>query len=677
MLEAFLSSISVWLLLKILALAGYTFIGVALLRRRAELVNFLVVSSVICVLYVFSVTGLLLPGYWLVLIGGWVSFACASGLALRRPGILGDFLTPGWLCFLAFTIYYSYLVHDTVPLYWDEFAHWGLSAKEMLHTDALLDQSALYPNLGYPPGFQLMAYFVTKGVPSYEQGFYTGHFIMGASALWTLSANVRWKDVYWTPLLAAVSLFLYATFNRAPANLQVDILLGAFFGAAVSSYLVGSLRGFALLALAPGLFALALIKPFGFLLALVAATLIGLHSAMEHLLGRPLRFPADRGSNGAGTVRSEAPVADETEIAGRRFYAPAWLTRGARLVPVLTLFAAPLAAEISWEARLARLGIEREHSVAGITYQKLSDAFSSQASPTHKRVRRNFFDKFTTAKVGGGSRSRVKLDTIGWVIVVTTIMALGALLSWRGIAIRSAAVTYLCLGLGLAAYLLCLLVFYLLVQPYWVAITMPAYARYTAAYLSGFLMVACAFLTLNPMWDEGRKSRLGKYLVFVLVVVALVVYAAPKGGLQKAYYAGRGWHFDIWTLQGLSEEIRGHVSQGDKVDFLHFGGDGYAQIIFRYFCYPIRVVSAPPSVTTTTVTNRSHSHLSAEDLGRRLNDADFLFVSKTTPEALREYSSVFGGAGRPEGGPSGLYEILKTGDDARPILLPLPVYGYD
>jgi len=153
MLEPFLSSISVWLLLKILALTGYTFLGVALLRRRAELVNFLVVSSVICALYVFSVTGLLLAGYWLVLIGGWVSFACASGLALRRPGIVGDLLTPGWLCFLACTIYYSYLVHDTVPLYWDEFAHWGLSAKEMLHTDALLDQSALYPNLGYPPRF--------------------------------------------------------------------------------------------------------------------------------------------------------------------------------------------------------------------------------------------------------------------------------------------------------------------------------------------------------------------------------------------------------------------------------------------------------------------------------------------------------------------------------------------
>jgi len=488
---------------------------------------------------------------------------------------------------------------------------------------------------------------------------------------------VRWKDVYWTPLLAALSFYLCATFNRAPANLQVDILIGAFFGAAVSSYLVGSLRGVALLALAPGLFALSLIKPFGFLLALVAATLIGLHGAIEHLLSRQPRAPGDLGSNGAGTVRSGAPVTDETEIAGRRFYAPAWLTRGARLVPVLTLFAAPLAAEISWEARLARVGIEREHSVAGITYEKLSDAFSSQASRTHKRVRRNFVDKLTTAEVGGGSRSRVRLDTIGWVIVVTSIVALGTLLSWRGIATRSAAVTYLCLGSGLAAYLLCLLVFYLLVQPYWVAITMPAYARYTAAYLSGFLMVACVFLTLNPMWDEGLKVRIGKYLVLVLVVVALVVYATPKGGLQKAYYSGRGWHFDIWTLQGLSEEIRGYVSPGDKVDFLHFGGNGYAQVIFRYFCYPIRVVNAPPSVTTTNLTNRSHSHLSAEDLGRRLNDADFLFVSKTTPEALREYSSVFGEAGRPGGGPSGLYEILKTGDDARPSLLPLPVYGHD
>jgi len=585
MLDPFFSSISLWLLLKFLALAGYTFLGVALLRLRAELANFLVVSSMICALYVFSMTGLLLPGYWVLLIGGWIAFACAARFALRRPGIAGDFLTPGWVSYQACVLYYSYLVCDTVPVYWDEFAYWGLSAKEMLQTNALLDHNALSQHLDYPPGAQLMAYFVTKAVPSYEQGFYTSHFVIGASALWTLSANVRWKDVYWTPFLAVICLYLYATFNRAPANLQVEVLLGAYLGGTVSSYFLGSLRGFTLLALAPALFALSLIKPFGFVFALVAVMLIGLHGAIEHFLSASTRGPTDRSSHGAGSARgSDEPVGHDAEIPhGRGLRAPAWLMAGARLVPVLALLAAPIAAKISWEVRVARLGVEKEFPVAGITYEKVHEVFSSEASRYHRRVRRTFLNKFNTAQIGGSVRPRVELDTVGWMIVITSIMALGMLLSWRGIATRSAVVAYLCLGAGLAAYLLCLLVFYLLVYDYRFALPMPSYPRHVGSYLCGFLMVAIAFLTLNPTWDGGLKVRIGKYLVLALAVVAFNAWIPPKGGIHKVYYSGRGQRGDAWTLKESSENIREHVSQGDRVDFLHFGGDGFRQAIFRYF----------------------------------------------------------------------------------------------
>jgi hypothetical protein len=672
MLEALLASTDVWLLLKLLSLCGYTFLGVALLRRRVELVNLVAVSSVICALYVFAMTGLLLLGYWLLLIGGWLALVLAAGLAWRRPVIVGDFLTPGWLCYLACAIYYSHLVSDAVPYYWDEFDYWGFSVKEMMWTDALPDHDDLSPHLEYPPGLQMMSYFVTKGMASHEQGLYSSHFIVGAAAFWTLSMNVRWKDVYWTPFLVAISLYLYASFNRGPANLQADMILGAYLGAIVSSYLLGSLRGSALLLLAPPLFALSLIKPFGFALALLAAGSIGIHRAIEEFLGGSARAPAERSSPGASPVGEvDAALADDTEIPGGRGSSSAWLERSVRLLPVLILLAVPVAAKVSWESRVTHHGFEKDFSVAGITYEKVRDAFSSEASRYHRRVRQKFFDKVTSGPVGGRPKSPIRPSTVDWMIVITAIFVLGVLMSWRGVATRSAAIIYLCLGAGLAAYLLCLLVLFLLVHHEYFALFMGSYMRHAAAYLCGFLFVAVAFLTLNPRWDDRLESRIGKYLGLVLVVVALGAYLPPKGSLHKADYSQRGQHFGVLTLRSSSEVIRAHARPGDSVDFLDFGGFGFQQVILRYWSYPIRVVEAPPSITTKDVNDQFYRHLSVEGLVQRLNQADFLFLWRTTPDALREYSSVFAEVGETAGGPAGLYQIVKAGEGAPPRLVRL------
>jgi hypothetical protein len=638
MLEAFLASTDVWLLLKLLSLCGYTFLGVALLRRRAEFVNFVVVSSVICALYVFAMTGLLLPGYWLLLIGGWLALVLATGLAWRRPVIVGDLLTPGWLCYLACAVYYSHLVADAVPYYWDEFDYWGFSVKEMMWTDALLGHEDLSPHLEYPPGVQMMAYFVTKGLASHEQGLYSSHFLVGAAAFWTLSMNVRWKDVYWTPFLVAISLYLYANFNRGPANLQADMLLGAYLGAIVSSYLLGSLRGSALLALAPPLFALSLIKPFGFALALLAAGTIGIHRAIEELLG------------GRGCSST-------------------WLGKSVRLLPLLILLAVPVAAKLSWESRVTRHGFEKAFPVAGVSYEKVREAFSSEASRYHRRVRRNFHDKVTNGEIGGRPKSPVRLSTVDWMIVITAIFVLGMLMSWRGVATRSAALIYLCLGAGLAAYLLCLLVLFLLVHHEYFALFMDSYMRHAAAYLCGFLCVAIAFLAPNPRWDDRLGPRIRKYLGLVLVVVALGAYLPPKGSLHKADYSQRGQHFGVLALRSSSEAVRAHAGPGDSVDFLDFGSFGFQQVIFRYWSHPIRVVDAPPSVTTKDLNDQFYRHLSVEGLVERLNQADFLFVWRTTPDALREYSSVLAEVGETADGPAGLYEIVRTGEGEPPRLV--------
>jgi hypothetical protein len=257
------------------------------------------------------------------------------------------------------------------------------------------------------------------------------------------------------------------------------------------------------------------------------------------------------------------------------------------------------------------------------------------------------------------------------VIVITSIMALGVLLSWRGVATRSAVVAYLCLGAGLAAYLLCLLILFLLVHRYHFAMYMASYLRHAAAYLCGFLFVAVAFMTLNPSWDDRFRSRIGKCLALVLVVVTLGVCLPPKGSIHKAQYSQRGQRGDIWKLRSWSEALREHASPGDSVDFLHFESYGFEQIILRYWSHPIRIVKEPASVTTKNVDDRRYEHLPVEDLVRRLNQADFLFVSHMTPDARREYSSVLGGIGETAGGPAGLYEIVKTGEGEAPRLVAL------
>jgi hypothetical protein len=80
-------------------------------------------------------------------------------------------------------------------------------------------------------------------------------------------------------------------------------------------------------------------------------------------------------------------------------------------------------------------------------------------------------------------------------------------------------------------------------------------------------------------------------------------------------------------------------------------------------------VDAPPSITTKDLNDQFYRHLSVEGLVQRLNRADFLFVWRTTADALREYSSVFAEAAETADGPAGLYEIVKTGEGKPPRLV--------
>ena len=58
-------------------------------------------------------------------------------------------------------------------------------------------------------------------------------------------------------------------------------------------------------------------------------------------------------------------------------------------------------------------------------------------------------------------------------------------------------------------------------------------------------------------------------------------------------------------------------------------------------------------------------------LARRLNRADYLYLWGTTADALREYSPIFEEIAGTPGGPAGLYDIVKAGDDQPPRLVPI------
>jgi hypothetical protein len=254
-----------------------------------------------------------------------------------------------------------WLVHrDSLYLYYDEYAHWGVYVKEMLALDGfwLADTNSMHPR--YPPAAPLWQYLFNAFRAPSEGTAYLAQFVLLMTPLLVLWERITLRHAFWVFLIVAVCALALTNFGLGITSLYVDHVIGVWFVGTVLCFVRESpdLRRSAIYALP--LTTIALLKESSLAFSLAAAG----------ILAFLILFDAWKRS---GHLASSA-------------------ARAALMAVVVTV-PSVLCLE-AWERRLDGIGAPTEHEAVGGIVSGLIEESGQIDATTGAEITRRFVEVF-------------------------------------------------------------------------------------------------------------------------------------------------------------------------------------------------------------------------------------------------------------------------------------------
>src|SRR5688572_30355901 len=170
------------------------------------------VSATILVLYAGGLIGVL---WWSALAIHLVGVGLLGHelWRLRRNDRLPPVSTP--IAVLVVCVALFWLVHgNSVYLYYDEYAHWGVYLKEMLALDGfwLADTNSMHPR--YPPAAPLWQYLFNVFLLPRESFTYFGQFVLLFAPLLVLWEAIPWRHAMWSVGVLALCVLVLRSEER-------------------------------------------------------------------------------------------------------------------------------------------------------------------------------------------------------------------------------------------------------------------------------------------------------------------------------------------------------------------------------------------------------------------------------------------------------------------------------
>lgn len=286
------------------------------------------VAMMILVMYAAALVGLLREATLLLMAVGTISLVDYVSRLWRRKESVRDDLPIIVLLVLAVL---TWICHrGGFLLFYDEYSHWGIFLREMVYLDGFWggDTSAIHPR--YPPGATLWQYFFVRFTDDRDSVAYLAQSVLLFAPLAVLWQSITLRRWPWVFAIAALVLLGIANFGHGIASLYVDHVLAAWFAGIVLNFAADRAErpALALSCYALPIATLALIKGSGLLLALAAASIIGVL-----LVAMPGRL----------------------RVIGRR-----QTKLGVRSVVAATWLLLPLAVTVSWTANRDALDVPPE-----------------------------------------------------------------------------------------------------------------------------------------------------------------------------------------------------------------------------------------------------------------------------------------------------------------------------
>jgi hypothetical protein len=257
------------------------------LRRRLDVdpaIGLLCASSVVILtLYVGALADVLLPVAVTLYVLGCLSMTMEI-IRLSQKRSIPELPVPLAVLAVAGAAYWL-RYSGTEPFFYDEYAQWGISLKELLAHDKLWGANTNVPLPRLVPGAALFQYWFARFSPVPEGSAYLAQFTLMFVPMLCLLSGMHWRQAGW--IAGVLTLCLIAATHLSPgfSTLYLDHLLGSWFA--------GSLLAFVLVRHEPGkarlltpalaLAVLALLKRTGFAFAVAAGLLM---AAVELARGR-------------------------------------------------------------------------------------------------------------------------------------------------------------------------------------------------------------------------------------------------------------------------------------------------------------------------------------------------------------------------------------------------------
>ncbi len=620
----------------------------------AALAPLCAVGTAVLWLCACALLGFLLPGAFL-----FAAFALALGIfTLMKIGVkkaLAPLLSPGFLFFTVLTVLALFWFGLRQPVFsqWDEFSFWGTAVKLMKGTEDLYTraETGWFWTSTEMPALPILSWFMQfLGAAFAPWKVYFAYSVLLFACFAAMVQGLKKRPGAALCVLVCCVLLPFFFLNAQRANTLStaylsaygDLPAGLLFGGALAVYFALRAEGKnALWALLP-LGMLALVKDNTFPIALVAAALM------------------------AADTLCFCPAAP-----GRR-------QKLLKTGQMAAYFALPVLAYLVWKQHaadasaqnLATGGQATGASPFAALGQSLAQLFGLQPkSEGFSRTLGQMQAVFTDGKNLPVSMAGSVFATL---LVILVLFALAILLaSGRTARLRVA----LAAGLsttGFFGFQFVLLTYFAFLNKYQGGL--PDYARYSASYLAGWLMLALLLLAFCArgrvfMPEGGRTGRAlaAQALTLGCAVAALCLFAVKVlPGYSVLDYPGR-LYAPLKQQQAEAEALAAQVEPGARTFYVNQGDDGLGWFkTHQYFLPRILDYSQGGGTLSPLATGVPYEIVMGRaELEKYLEEHDctYIYIEGLDEGFIKNYGTLFtdGLAGFEEGSP----ELYRRAGDGR------------
>jgi hypothetical protein len=540
-----------------LVVLGFVGYGTTLSRRLRwpiEVVPLTIVASAIVLTTMAGLVGALRPAGLLLVIGG-LALLAYEVRHVRWPDPWPPRLSPGLSLFALFALAVGGWFQSAAFAGWDEFSHWGLTSRTVIETNALptADSPVIFKD--YPPGTAAFHYLLTLGAEYSEPRVYIANALLPLAAFAALTVGAGWPRSLAAFAAGYFGLFM---FGRGLQALDVDPVLGSFFGCGLGAYILSSDNGRVPRAI-PIAMALPLIKSVGLLLGIFIALFIVVDQLWRG-------FPSKR------------------------------------LVTLLALLAlAPILASTAWKSHLKRVGASPTF-VLPISPERIKNSFSAETATPRDRETITAFQRALTNEIItplGGERNVVRqlvedeVSHEAFANGLTVNQLLLAAATFAGIVVLiqpgfSGAWRTICVLLVLtvcgAVFGFGLLLLYLFSFSEYEGVRLASFGRYFGVYFLGASFVLFALLTAADV--SGWRRAAANVAVAALVIG--IVGMASHQSLSSATQGAAGLSDTRLLIKKILRDTMALTTPADRVYIVAVGTNGFEFYIARYELSPRR-----------------------------------------------------------------------------------------